>query len=151
MRRIAGLTLLIGAFLDVRSKRHTPTTRVRTCMLLQPGALTNATTVTVNEPDARVELQAFRLPAQPTERVVEGIVLWPGGRAAAGGAGITLIGATSERMTTPDGRFRYVLPYGAQYTITVGIGTPNGSAYSSPTTIGRDDRDSRIEIRLRLP
>jgi len=55
-------------------------------------------------------------------------------------------------LTTPDGRFRYVLPYGARYSITVAINTPTGeTAYSIPTTIDRDDRGSRIEIRLRTP
>jgi len=107
--------------------------------------------VTVSEPGARVELQPFRLPAQPAERIVEGIVLWPDGRPASG-ARITLHGATSEGLTTPDGRFRYVLPYGARYSITVAINTPTGeTAYSIPTTIDRDDRGSRIEIRLRTP
>jgi hypothetical protein len=118
-----------------------------------PGvsALEDATIVTVSEPGARVELQPFRVPAPPTERIVEGIVLWPDGRPAAG-ARITLHGATSEGVTTPDGRFRYVLPYGARYSITVAINTPNGeTAYSIPTTIDRDDRGSRIEIRLRTP
>jgi len=118
-----------------------------------PGvsALEDATIVTVSEPGARVELQPFRLPAQPAERIVEGIVLWPDGRPASG-ARITLHGATSEGLTTPDGRFRYVLPYGARYSITVAINTPTGeTAYSIPTTIDRDDRGSRIEIRLRTP
>jgi hypothetical protein len=116
-----------------------------------PGSadVAGATAVTVIGRGARVELAPFRLPTPASERVIQGVVLWPDGRPAAG-ATVTLLGATSEHMTTEDGRFRYILPYGGQYVITASIRAPQGQAYSIRSIVDREARDATIEMRLRM-
>jgi hypothetical protein len=104
---------------------------------------------------SRVRLDPFQLPAFPTERVIEGVVLWPDGSRAVG-ATVVLYGAGPEEHVSDDGRFRFVLPYGAQFVLSARSSTMrNGRTVSVQTIpnriIDREDHDASVELRLKVP
>ena len=113
-----------------------------------------ATIVTVDGPTI-VDAGTFRVPADPDERTITGVVVWSDGRPAAD-AILLLHGAAPERVTLDAaGRFRVTLPYGARFTLRAeGRREVNGRMRESSeesTEIGRHDRDREVQLVLRVP
>ena len=102
---------------------------------------------------SRVQLDSFRLPALSADRVIDGVVLRPDGTIASG-ATVTLFGAGPEEHVTSDGRFRFTLPYGATFSLWARITTTRdgkvvGAQTDRSVSIGREDSDRTVELRLR--
>jgi hypothetical protein len=100
-----------------------------------------------------VQLTPFQLPALASARVIEGTVRWPDGTLAAG-ATVEVFGAGPEPHVSSDGRFRFELPYGAQFTLHAHLSiTRDGRRVYGESVprvvIDREDRDRVIELRLR--
>lgn len=75
-----------------------------------------ATIVTVDRPTI-VDAGAFRVPPDPVERTITGVVVWSDG-VPASDAELVLHGAAPERVPLDAaGRFRVTLPYGARFTL----------------------------------
>ena len=113
-----------------------------------------AAIVTVDGP-AIADAGAFRVPSDPTERTITGVVAWSDG-VPASDAELVLHGAAPERVPLDTaGRFRVTLPYGARFTLRVeGRREVNGRVRGSPgesTEIGRNDRDRDVQLVLRVP
>jgi hypothetical protein len=121
-----------------------------------PGTrvLGEAAIVTVDEP-AIADAGTFRVPPDPTERTITGVVAWSDG-VPASDAELVLHGAAPERMSLDTaGRFRVTLPYGARFTLRAeGRREVNGRVRGSlgeSTEIGRNDRDRDVQLVLRVP
>jgi hypothetical protein len=121
-----------------------------------PGTrvLGEATIVTVDGPTI-VDAGTFRVPSDPVERTITGLVVWSDG-VQASDAELVLHGAAPEKVPLDTaGRFRVTLPYGARFTLRaegrrkVNSGGPDNS-YAS-TEIGRNDRDRDVQLVLRVP
>jgi hypothetical protein len=90
---------------EFNRRAYHPGTRV-------PG---EATIVTVDGPTI-VDAGAFRVPPDPVERTITGVVVWSDG-VPAFGAELVLHGAAPERVRLDAaGRFQVTLPYGARFT-----------------------------------
>jgi hypothetical protein len=113
-----------------------------------------AAVVTVDGPTI-VDAGTFRVPADPVERIITGVVVWSDG-VPASDAELVLHGAAPGRVPLDTaGRFSVTLPYGARFSLRVeGRRKVNsrvhGSSYAS-TEIGRNDRDRNVQLVLRVP
>ena len=110
--------------------------------------------VTVDGPTI-VDAGTFRVPPDPVERTITGVVVWSDG-VPASDAELVLHGAAPERVPLdPAGRFRVTIPYGARFTLRAeGRREVNGRVRESPsesTEIGRNDRDRDVQLVLRVP
>jgi hypothetical protein len=110
--------------------------------------------VTVDGPTI-VDAGTFRVPADPVERTITGVVVWSDG-VSAGDAELVLHGAAPESVPLDKaGRFRLTLPYGARFTLRAkGRRDVNGRVRESSdvsTDIGRNDRDRDVQLVLRVP
>ena len=116
-----------------------------------PGVRDRAAAETVHlDAGARMQLKDFRLPALPTERKIEIVVLDPDGNLVPG-ATVTLDGARPEDHITPDGRLSFTLPYGARFNVSARIRTQGNVLQSGfSEIIDRDHGDGTIELRLRI-
>jgi hypothetical protein len=113
-----------------------------------------ATIVTVGGPTI-VDAGAFRVPADPVERTITGVVIWSDG-VPAPDAELLLHGAAPERVPLDAaGRFRVTLPYGARFTLRAqGRREVDGRMRETSdvsTEIGRNDRDRDVQLLLRVP
>jgi hypothetical protein len=113
-----------------------------------------AKVVTVDGPTI-VDAGTFRVPTDPVERTITGVVVWSDG-VPASDAELVLHGAAPERVPLDTaGRFRVTLPYGARFTLRAeGRREVNGRVRESPdvsTEIGRNDRDRDVRLVLRVP
>jgi hypothetical protein len=129
---------------DLDRRAYHPGTRV----------LGEATIVTVDGPTI-VDAGTFRVPLDPVERTITGVVLWSDG-VPASDAELVLHGAAPERVPLDAaGRFRVTLPYGARFTLRAeGRREVNGRMRESldeSTEIGRNDRDRDVQLVLRVP
>ncbi len=121
-----------------------------------PGTrvLDEAKIVTVDGPTI-VDAGTFRVPSDPVERTITGVVVWSDG-VPGSDAELVLHGAAPERVPIDTaGRFRVTLPYGARFTLrAAGRRDVNGSVResSNPSTeIGRNDRDRDVQLVLWVP
>jgi hypothetical protein len=110
--------------------------------------------VTVDGPSI-VDAGTFRVPPDPVERTITGVVVWSDG-VPASDAELVLHGAAPERVPLDAaGRFRVTLPYGARFTLRAeGRREVNGRMRESlgqSTEIGRNDRDRDVQLVLRVP
>jgi hypothetical protein len=110
--------------------------------------------VTIDGPTI-VDAGSFRVPPDPVERTVTGVVVWSDGMPASD-AELVLHGAAPERVPLDAvGHFRVTLPYGARFTLRAeGRREVNGRVRQSPdvsTAIGRNDRDREVQLVLRVP
>jgi hypothetical protein len=110
--------------------------------------------VTVDGPTI-VDVGTFRLPPDPVERTITGVVVWSDGIPASD-AELLLHGAAPERVPLDAaGRFHVALPYGARFTLRAeGRREVNGRMRESSdvsTEIGRNDRDRDVQLVLRVP
>jgi hypothetical protein len=129
---------------ELDRRAYHPGTRV-------PG---EAKIVTVEGPTI-ADAGTFRVPSDPTERTITGVVVWSDG-VPASDAELVLHGAAPERMPLDTaGRFRVTLPYGARFTLRAeGRREVNGRVRESlgeSTEIGRNDRDRDVQLVLRVP
>jgi hypothetical protein len=113
-----------------------------------------ATLINVDGPTT-VDVGVFRVPPDPVERTINGVVVWSDG-VPAWDAALVLHGAAPERVPLDgDGRFRVTLPYGARFTLRAqGRRQVRGRMRESPdesTAIGRNDRDRDVRLVLRVP
>lgn len=113
-----------------------------------------ANIVTVDGPTI-VDAGTFRVPADPVERTITGVVAWSDGAPAAD-AELRLHGAAPQRVSLDGtGRFGVTLPYGARFTLrAVGRREVNGRVRESSDVsieIGRNDRDRDVRLVLRVP
>jgi hypothetical protein len=123
-----------------------------------PGTrvLSQAAIVTVDGP-AIVDAGTFRVPSDPVERTITGVVVWSDGVPAFdASAELVLHGAAPERVALDTaGRFRVTLPYGARFTLRAeGRREVNGrvrDSFDVSTEIGRNDRDRDVRLVLRVP
>ncbi len=112
-----------------------------------------ATIVTVDRPTI-VDAGAFRVPPDPVERTITGVVVWSD-EVPASDAELVLHGAAPEKVPLDAaGRFRVTLPYGARFTLQAqGRREVNGRMRESldvSTVIGRNDRDRDVQLVLRV-
>jgi hypothetical protein len=121
-----------------------------------PGvrAPSQAATITVKS-GAISDAGTFRLPADPVERTITGIVLWNDGTPAAR-ARLVVHGAAEEPVPVDgEGRFRLTLPYGAHFTLRAsGERAVNGRVRTSSTEsteIGRNHLGGEVRLVLRVP
>ena len=112
-----------------------------------------ARVVTVDGPTV-VDAGTFRVPADPVERTIKGIVVWSDGGPASDAA-LVLHGAAPEKVPLDaGGRFRVTLPYGARFTLRAeGRREVNGRMQESDASaeISRNDRDRDVQLVLRMP
>jgi hypothetical protein len=113
-----------------------------------------ARTVTVDGATI-VDAGTFRVPLDPVERTMTGVVVWSDG-ALASDAELVLHGAAPERVPLDAaGRFRVTLPYGARFTLRAhGRREVNGrmrDSLDASLAIGRNDRDRDVQLMLRVP
>jgi hypothetical protein len=113
-----------------------------------------ARAVTVDGPTI-VDAGTFRVPLDPVERTITGVVVWSDGVPAAD-AELVLHGAAPESVPLDAaGRFRVTVPYDARFTLRVhGRREVNGRMRESleeTTAIGRNDRDRDLKLVLRVP
>ncbi len=102
-----------------------------------------------------VDAGTFRVPPDPVERTITGVVLWSDG-VPASDAELVLHGAAPERVPLdPAGRFRLTLAYGARFTLRVeGRREVNGrvrESASESTEIGRNNRNRELQLVLPVP
>jgi hypothetical protein len=110
--------------------------------------------VTVDGPTI-ADAGTFRVPADPVERIITGVVVWSD-EVPASDAELVLHGAAPERVPLDAaGRFRVTLSYGARFTLRAeGHREVNGRVRESlevSTEIGRNDRDRDVQLVLRVP
>ncbi len=109
--------------------------------------------VTVDGPTI-VDAGTFRVPADPVERTITGVVVWSDGAPAAD-ATLMLRGAAPAKVPLDAaGRFRVTLPYGARFRLQAeGRREVNGRIRESDASaeIGRNDRDRDVQLVLRMP
>jgi hypothetical protein len=109
--------------------------------------------VTVDGPTT-VDAGPFRVPAEPVERTITGVVVWSDGGPTAD-ATLMLRGAAPTKVPLEAaGRFRVTLPYGARFTLRAeGRRDVNGRMQESDASaeIGRNDRDRDVQLVLRMP
>lgn len=103
-----------------------------------------------------VDAGTFRVPPDPVERTITGVVVWSDG-VPASDAEVLLHGAAPEKVPLDTaGRFRVTLPYGARFTLRAeGRREMNGrrvrESSDVSTEIGRNDRDRDVRLVLRVP
>jgi hypothetical protein len=121
-----------------------------------PGTrvLREATIVTVDGPTV-IDAGTFRVPSDPVDRTITGVVVWGDG-VPASDAELVLHGAAPERVPLDaTGRFRVTLPYGARFTLRAqGRREVNGRVRESldvSAAIGRNDRDRDVQLVLAVP
>jgi hypothetical protein len=121
-----------------------------------PGTrvLGEAAIVTVDGPTI-VDAGTFKVPSDPVERTITGVVVWSDG-VTASDAELVLHGAAPQRVPLdPAGRFRVTLPFGARFTLRAkGRREVNGRVRESSdvsTDISRNDRDRDVQLVLRVP
>ena len=113
-----------------------------------------AQVVTVDGPTI-VDAGTFRVPPDPVERTITGVVVWSDG-APASDVELVLHGAAPARVPLDTaGRFRVTLPFGARFTLRAnGRREVNGRVRESSDLsmeIGRNDRDRDVQLVLRVP
>jgi hypothetical protein len=113
-----------------------------------------AAIVTVDGPTI-ADAGTFRVPSDPVERTIEGVVVWADG-VPARDARLILHGAAPERVPLDAaGHFSVTLPYGARFVLRAeGRREVNGRVRESSqvsTEIGRYDRDRAVRLVLQVP
>lgn len=113
-----------------------------------------AAAITV-ESGAVADAGTFRLPPEPIERTITGVVLWNDGTPVAG-AHLVVHGAVEEPVPVDaEGRFRITLPYGAHFTLRAsGRRAVKGRVRTSSTEsteIGRNQLGGEVRLVLRVP
>lgn len=101
-----------------------------------------------------VDAGTFRVPSEPVERTITGVVVWSDGIPASD-AELVLHGAAPERVPLDAaGRFRVTLPYGARFTLRAAgrrqVAGRMRESVDVSTEIGRNDRDRDVQLVLRV-